>query len=238
MQKVVEIDDERRLQSLYDRRMAQEIDGSLLGEEFDGCILRISGGNDKQGFPMRQGVLTNTRVRLLCQKGHKGYRQRRAGERKRKSVRGCVVGHDIAVLNLVVTQLGDKAIPGLTDETVPRRLGPKRASNLRKLFNLTKEDDVRKFVIARTFTNKKGVTVTKRPKIQRLVTPLMLQRKRARKSAQMNSVLRSKEEAAAYQKVVAQRQAAQREQRRSLISKRRSSRKSAKVATTDAAAAP
>jgi len=235
MQKVLEIDDERRLQNLYDRRMAQEIDGSIIGEEFEGYILRISGGNDKQGFPMRQGVLTNTRVRLLCKKGHKAYRQRRAGERKRKSVRGCVVGHDIAVLNLVVTQVGEKQIPGLTDDTVPRRLGPKRANNIRKLFNLTKEDDVRKYVIARVFTNKKGVTVRKAPKIQRLVTPLTLQRKRSRKSQKMKQLLKSKQEAAEYKKIVAQRLAEKREARRSIISKRRSSRKSAKLAVEGSA---
>ena len=52
MQKVIEIDDEKRLQNLYERRMAQEIDGNVLGEEFEGYILRISGGNDKQGFPI------------------------------------------------------------------------------------------------------------------------------------------------------------------------------------------
>ena len=56
MQKVLEIDDERRLQALYDRRMAQEVDGNILGDEFEGYVLRISGGNDKQGFPMKQGV--------------------------------------------------------------------------------------------------------------------------------------------------------------------------------------
>jgi len=234
MQKVIEIEDEKRLQNLYERRMAQEIDGSVLGDEFDGYILRISGGNDKQGFPMRQGVLTNTRVSILCRKGHKAYRQRRTGERKRKSVRGCVVGHDIAVLNLVVTQVGENKIPGLTDDSVPRRLGPKRANNIRKLFNLTKEDDVRKYVIARTFTNKKGVTVRKAPKIQRLVTPLTLQRKRRRKADKMKSILRNKEEAAAYKKVVAQRLAEKREIRRSLMSKRRSSRKSAKIAAEKA----
>jgi ribosomal protein S6E (S10) len=237
MQKVLEIDDERRLQNLFDRRMAQEIEGSVIGEEFEGYTLRISGGNDKQGFPMRQGILTNTRVRLLCKKGHTGYRQRRAGERKRKSLRGCIVGNDIAVLNLVVTQEGPNKIPGLTDDSVPRRLGPKRANNIRKLFNLTKEDDVRKYVIARVFTNKKGVTVRKAPKIQRLVTPLTLQRKRARNAEKMASIKRSKEEAEAYKKVVAQRQAEQREARRSLISKRRSSRKSAKMASEKVAAA-
>lgn len=230
LQKIVEIEDEVKLQNLYEKRMAQEVDGSTLGEEFAGYIFRISGGNDKQGFPMRQGVLTNTRVRLLMQKGHKCYRQRRAGERKRKSVRGCIVGQDIAVLNLVVTKIGDNDIPGLTDDSVPRRLGPKRANNIRKLFNLTKEDDVRQYVIAREFTNKKGVQVRKAPKIQRLITPLTLQRKRARKAEKMNSVLRNKEEAAAYRKVVAQRLAEQKEARRSLISKRRSTRKSQKIA--------
>ena len=179
---------------------------------------------------MRQGVLTNTRVRLLCKKGHKCYRQRRTGERKRKSVRGCIVGQDIAVLNLVVTKIGPNEVPGLTDDSIPRRLGPKRANNIRKLFNLTKEDDVRQYVIAREFTNKKGKSVRKAPKIQRLVTPLTLQRKRARKAEKMNSVLRNKEEAAAYKKVVAQRLAEQKEARRSLISKRRSTRKSQKLA--------
>jgi ribosomal protein S6E (S10) len=237
MQKIIEIDDERRLQQLFERRMAQEMDGGVLGEEYAGFIFRISGGNDKQGFPMRQGVLTNTRVRLLCQKGHKAYRPRRAGERKRKSVRGCIVGHDIAVLNLVVTQVGTNPVPGLTDDNVPRRLGPKRANHIRKLFNLTKEDDVRKYVIHRTFTNKKGVTVRKAPKIQRLVTPLTLQRKRARKASKLNSILRNKEEAATYKKLVAQRMAEKKEARRSLISKRRSSRKSAKIGA-DAAASP
>ena len=237
MQKFIEIDDERRLQNLYDRRMAQEVDGSVIGDEFAGYILRVSGGNDKQGFPMRQGVLTNTRVRLLMKKGHAGYRQRRAGERKRKSVRGCIIGNDISVLNLVITQIGENKIEGLTDNTVPRRLGPKRANNIRKLFNLTKEDDVRKYVIARTFTNKKGVTVRKSPKIQRLITPLTLQRKRQRKSEKMQSVTRTKEEAASYKKIVAQRLAEQKEARRSLISKRRSSRKSAKIVATEAPAA-
>mmetsp|Transcript_8193 Transcript_8193/g.12659 ORF Transcript_8193/g.12659 Transcript_8193/m.12659 type:complete len:249 (+) Transcript_8193:115-861(+) len=230
MQKVIETDDEKKLQNLYERRMAQEIDGAILGEEFGGYILRVTGGNDKQGFPMRQGVLTNTRVRLLCKKGHKAYRQRRTGERKRKSVRGCIVGHDIAVLNLVVSKIGDNPIPGLTDDTIPRRLGPKRANKIRKLFNLDKDDDVRKYVISRTFTTKKGVERRKAPKIQRLVTPLTLQRKRARKADKLSSILRNREEAVRYKKVVAQRLAEQREARRSLISKRRSTRKSQKVA--------
>ena len=71
-----------------------------------GYVFRISGGNDKQGFPMKQGVLTNQRVRLLLRAGHSCYRQRRTGERKRKSVRGCVVDANLSVLALVVVKKG------------------------------------------------------------------------------------------------------------------------------------
>lgn len=53
---------------------------------------------------------------------------------------------------------GDNDLPGLTDTEKPRMRGPKRASKIRKLFNLSKEDDVRKYVntYRRTFTTKAG----------------------------------------------------------------------------------
>ena len=70
---------------------------------------------------MKQGVLCNHRVKLLLRAGASCYRQRRSGERKRKSVRGCVVGPDLAVLNLVVVKQGDAEIEGLTDTQVPVR---------------------------------------------------------------------------------------------------------------------
>ncbi|KIH43557.1 ribosomal protein S6e, partial [Ancylostoma duodenale] len=69
-----------------------------------GYVVRITGGNDKQGFPMKQGVLTNGRVRLLLAKGDSCYRPRKAGERKRKSVRGCIVDANLSVLSLVVVK--------------------------------------------------------------------------------------------------------------------------------------
>lgn len=47
------------------------------------------------------------RVRLLLGKGQKTYRPRRTGERKRKSVRGCIVGHDICVLALSLVKKGE-----------------------------------------------------------------------------------------------------------------------------------
>uniref|UniRef100_A0A8C5XGQ5 Small ribosomal subunit protein eS6 n=1 Tax=Microcebus murinus TaxID=30608 RepID=A0A8C5XGQ5_MICMU len=69
-QKLIEVDDERKLRTFYEKRMATEVAADALGEEWKGYVVRISGGNDKQGFPMKQGVLTHGRVRLLLSKGH------------------------------------------------------------------------------------------------------------------------------------------------------------------------
>merc|ERR1719194_334859 len=118
-QKAIEIDDDKQLLPFFDKRVSQEVDGDSLGQEWTGYRFRITGGNDKQGFPMMQGVLTPERVRLLLRKGSKCYRQRRTGEMKRKSVRGCIVAHDLSVLNLVVVKKGEQQIPGLTDEEKP-----------------------------------------------------------------------------------------------------------------------
>ena len=49
---------------------------------------------------------------------------------------------DLSVLNVVIGEKRQEAIPGLTDTTVPRCLGPKRASGIYKLSNLSKEDNV------------------------------------------------------------------------------------------------
>merc|ERR1712227_239546 len=42
--------------------MAQEMPADHLGDEWKGYVVRITGGNDKQGFPMKQGVGTTGRV--------------------------------------------------------------------------------------------------------------------------------------------------------------------------------
>lgn len=48
--------------------MGSDVDGEVIGEEFKGYTLRITGGNDKQGFAMKQGILVNGRVRILMKK--------------------------------------------------------------------------------------------------------------------------------------------------------------------------
>ncbi|KAG4377564.1 hypothetical protein GLYMA_18G151800v4 [Glycine max] len=230
-QKKLEIDDDQKLRAFWDKRISQEVSGDALGEEFKGYVFKITGGCDKQGFPMKQGVLTPGRVRLLLHRGTPCFRGygRRNGERRRKSVRGCIVSPDLSVLNLVIVKKGENDLPGLTDAEKPRMRGPKRASKIRKLFNLSKEDDVRKYVntYRRTFTTKAGKKVSKAPKIQRLVTPLTLQRKRARIADKKKRIAKAKSEAAEYQKLLASRLKEQRDRRSESLAKRRSKLSSA-----------
>ncbi|TFK18243.1 40s ribosomal protein s6-b [Coprinopsis marcescibilis] len=207
-QKLIDIDDEKRYRAFYDKKLAQEVSGDSLGDEWKGYIFRITGGNDKQGFPMKQGVLVPYRVRLLLADGHSCYRTRRTGERKRKSVRGCIVGSDIAVLSLVVVKQGEQDIPGLTDVVLPKRLGPKRATKIRKFFGLSKEDDVRKYVVRREVKSQKkpdAKPYTKAPKIQRLVTPLRLQRRRHLNAIKRRRVERQKEQKSEYDALISKR---------------------------------
>jgi small subunit ribosomal protein S6e len=241
-QKIVEVDDENKLRTFYDKKMSQEVEGDVLGDDFKGYVFKITGGNDKQGFPMKQGILTAARVRILMAEGHTCYRTRTEGERKRKSVRGCIVSSDLSVLNLVVIKKGEKEIAGLTDTVKPRRHAPKRASNIRKLFALTdKKDDVRQYNIKRRIAKEGQKAYNKYPKIQRLITPARLQRKRQVFRAAKERVKVSKKAAEEYNKLIAARYKEARDKRQATIQKRRSAstKKAAPAgATTAGAAAP
>ncbi|GFQ07530.1 40S ribosomal protein s6 [Phtheirospermum japonicum] len=69
---------------------------------------------------------------------------------------------------------------------------------------------------------KKGKKVSKAPKIQGLVTPLTLQRKRARNVDKKKRIAKAKPEAAEYQKLLASRLKEQREKRSESLAKKRS----------------
>jgi len=232
-QKCIDIDDEKKYRIFYEHKLGDEIAVDELGDEFKGYVLKIAGGNDKQGFPMKMGVFTNQRVRLLMGANTKCYRPRRNGERKRKSVRGCIISSEISVLHLIIVKKGAAELPDLTDKTVDRRLGPKRASKIRRLFNLSKDDDVRKFVIKRELPAKEGKKKrTKAPKIQRLVTPRALQHRRQMRAIVKKRADRNKAEAAAYAQLVAQRNKEAKEKRQQSISQRRSQKISEKKEET------
>ncbi|KAJ3554465.1 hypothetical protein NP233_g12416 [Leucocoprinus birnbaumii] len=157
-------------------------------------IFRITCSNDKHCFPIEQGALIPDRVRLLLSDGQSCYRIRRTGEHRRKSVRGCIVGPDIAVLSFVIVRRCENEILGLTDTVLP-----KRATKISKFFNWNKEDDVRKYVVRREVKSSKkedAKPYTKAPEIQRLITPLRLQRDHHLRSLKRRRLEHQKEQKA------------------------------------------
>ena len=182
----IETDDDSKVRELYGMNVGQELAGDKIG--FPGYLFKITGGSDTDGFPMMLGVKTTGRVKLLLTRGAVGYNHwnGRNGERQRKTVRGGIISHAIHVLNLVVLKAGPEVIPGL-DAEVPRRLLPKRASKLRKLYGLTKSEDLRPFCPRRSRTlaakdGRKRKVAFIRPKIQRLVTPAVVRRRVVKKA--------------------------------------------------------
>jgi len=140
-------------------------------------------------------------------------------------VRGCIVGMDLSVLALSIVKQGDEEMPGLTDTVHPKRLGPKRATKIRRFFGLSKEDDVRKFVIRREVQPKKegAKPYTKAPKIQRLITPQRLQHKRHREALKRRRAENAKDAASEYAKILHQRVAESKHDRDELKKRRASS---------------
>ena len=207
LQKIITVEDERKLNVFYEKRMSQELSADFLGDEWKGYVLKITGGNDKEGFPMKQGILVPHRVKIMMRRGQSCYRERRSGERKRKSVRGCIVGPDLVILNAVIVKKGEKELPGLTDSIVPRRLAPKRASKIRKMFGLTKEEDVKKFVVRREVANKKEGKKSRwrAPRIQRLITPKRALRKRHYVAEKISSAIKSHRDEKFYRALVTKR---------------------------------
>eukprot|EP00003_Mantamonas_plastica_P009436 TRINITY_DN1880_c0_g1_i2.p1 TRINITY_DN1880_c0_g1~~TRINITY_DN1880_c0_g1_i2.p1 ORF type:complete len:121 (+),score=18.23 TRINITY_DN1880_c0_g1_i2:52-363(+) len=67
---LIEIDDEKKVRNVYEKQMGAVFEGELLGEEYAGYEFKITGGNDKQGFPMMQGILVPGRVRYVTISHH------------------------------------------------------------------------------------------------------------------------------------------------------------------------
>ncbi len=75
--------------------IGQETDASLVG--LDGKI-KITGGSDKSGIPMRSDLLGTARKRVLISKGV-GLQDTKKGLRKRKLLRGNTISEEIYQIN-------------------------------------------------------------------------------------------------------------------------------------------
>ena len=96
----VEID-AARMGPLVGTRIGQTVDGSLAGMQ--GYKLKLTGGTDKDGIPMRPDVHGSAKSRIVLS-GGVGYTPKNKGEKKRKVVRGNTVSQETTFLNFVVLE--------------------------------------------------------------------------------------------------------------------------------------
>jgi small subunit ribosomal protein S6e len=95
------------------------IGDSLSGEAIglNDYTLLVSGGSDKDGVAMRRDLPGTIRKRLLLT-GGVGYHPKKAGIRKRKSIRGRVISAETGQVNLVVEKAGAKPLDEIFKVTV------------------------------------------------------------------------------------------------------------------------
>jgi small subunit ribosomal protein S6e len=101
------------ISQLVGKKVGDNFEGGVLG--LDGYTLEITGGSDKQGFPMKKNMEGAERRQVLLKEGT-GIREEVDGVRKRKSVRGDTVSQEIQQLNTKVVEAGDKPVEELLEE--------------------------------------------------------------------------------------------------------------------------
>ncbi len=119
--KVVVSEKEKSLQMELDAAKSKKLVGLTIGEEFDGSLiglkgykLKITGGSDKNGFPMRKDISGPRRIKSLLAGGI-GFNPTRDGLRRRKTVRGNTVSDDTVQINTIVTQSGEKSLDEISN---------------------------------------------------------------------------------------------------------------------------
>jgi len=93
--------------SLIGKKLGDEVDGIFIS--LPGYKLQITGGSDKEGFPMRSDLPGVGRRRILVSES-KGFRPIENGLRRKKSIRGNTISQDVVQINMKVVKYSSKPI--------------------------------------------------------------------------------------------------------------------------------
>jgi len=109
----IEIEQEKAL-GIVGKKIGDEFNGDFLG--LKGYVLKITGGSDKDGFPMHPSVQGIGRKKILLS-GPPGFHPKQKGQRRRKTVRGNTISTDIVQINCKVVKEGEKPL----EELLPKK---------------------------------------------------------------------------------------------------------------------
>ena len=106
--------EQAKVSSVVGKKIGEEFDGEGMG--LSGYTLQITGGSDKDGFPMIKDVSGPAKKRVLLTKAP-GFHPRIEGMRKRKTIRGNTVSEDTMQINTKVVKAGAKTLDEITGKT-------------------------------------------------------------------------------------------------------------------------
>jgi small subunit ribosomal protein S6e len=112
---------EIELDVFINKKIGETISGDNFG--FKGYQFKITGGSDKQGFPMRSDVQGIGRKRPLVVSGV-GVKNKIKGMQQRKTMHGNTIDENISQINLKVEKYGKDTLPkllGLEKEEAPKK---------------------------------------------------------------------------------------------------------------------
>jgi small subunit ribosomal protein S6e len=95
---------------LLGKRIGDRIEGEILG--MPGYAVKITGGSDREGFPMRADLPGTRRKRILVA-GGAGYHPTAEGRRSRKSLHGKEISTDVGQINVKIVEAGSKPLEEL-----------------------------------------------------------------------------------------------------------------------------
>jgi small subunit ribosomal protein S6e len=102
---------------LLGRKLGDRVKGEFLG--LHGFELQLTGGSDKQGFPMRQDIQGSVRKKILLT-GQPGFHPTTKGERRRKPIRGNTLSEEIVQVNMKVVTYGKDTLAKLFGKEEPK----------------------------------------------------------------------------------------------------------------------
>lgn len=121
--------DQSKVLGLIGKKIGEEFNGDLIG--LPGYSIKITGGTDKDGFPMHPSVKGPGRKKVLLSSSP-GFHPKIKGQRKRKTVRGDTISDAIAQINIKVVKKGEKPLEQLVPMKPKEKKEEKKSEEMKE----------------------------------------------------------------------------------------------------------